>query len=286
VAETLGFFAASTGRRGILVAHPSQQRGRTIGGLAAESGFEPEVVTSAAEFLRRSQASPDWELIFIHDDVQRMSTWTLIELLRADPRTADLPIVLMTERGDEALFRLEKIADANQRVLAIREPIESDGVNTAIARALELAGRDLVDRDRRMDQALAALQWMKQLSDSQSKMLTDLKRQQDRLVDALYISELSHLAADLLARIGSTRAQSALVDLASQNTLPLAQRQAAADAFDQSIQSFGVLMTSDEIRRQYDRYNASRGLSVETQQILAALLDSIEPPQTPESVSP
>ena len=284
VPETLGFFAASTGRRGILVGHPSQQLGRTIGGLGSDLGFAPEAVDTAEQLLRRGQASPDWELIVISDDLQRTSTWRLIELLRADPRTTELPIVLTTAKGDEALFRLDKIADANQRVIAIREPIESDGVNTAIRRALELHGRDLVDRDRRMEQAMAAIGWMKQLSDSQSKMMADLARQQERLIEALYTGELSETAAGLLSRIGSTRAQLALADLASQNTMSIATRQAAADAFDQSIQTFGVLMTSDEIQRQYDRYNASRELSVETQRVLGALLDSIEKPHNQESV--
>ena len=284
VPETLGFFTASTGQRGILIGHPSQQRGRTIGGLAAEGGFAPESVPDAELLLKRSQASPDWELILISDAIKGASIWQLIELLRADPRTAELPIVLMTTRGDAALFRLDKIADSNQRVIAIREPIESDGVNTAIRRALELAGRDLVDRDRRLEQASTAMEWMKQLVDSQSKMMIDLARQQERLIDALYTDALSQTAAGLLAGIGSTRAQLALADLASQNNMPMPQRQAAADAFNQSIQSFGVLMTSDEIQRQYDRYNASRGLSVETQRILGALLDSIEAPHKEESV--
>jgi hypothetical protein len=208
----------------------------------------------------------------------------LIELLRADPRTAQLPIVLTTNKGDEALFRLDKIADSNERVIAIREPIESEGVKTAIRRALESARRDLVDRDRRMEQAITAIEWMKQLSDSQSKLMIDLARQRERLIEALYTGELSETAAGLLSRIGSPHAQLALADLASQNTMPLVPRQAAADAFDQSIQSFGVLMTRDEIQRQYDRYNASRELNVETQRILSALLDSIEARQDQESV--
>jgi CheY-like chemotaxis protein len=283
VAETLGFFTTSTGDRGILVGHPSPLRGRTIGGLAADAGFAPEAVASGAELLRRGPASSDWELILISDELKATTTWQLIELLQADPRTAELPIVLMTARGDEALFQLDKIADSHQRVLAIREPIENEGVNTAISRALALAGRDLVDRDRRLEQAILAMEWMNQLSQGKSKLMTDVARQQDRLIEALYTGALSQTAAELLARIGSPRAQLALADVASQNNMPLAARQAAAGAFDQSIQSFGVLMTRDEIQRQYDRYNASRGLSVETQRILGALLDSLEAPQKQEN---
>ncbi len=282
VSDTLGFFVASTGRRGILVGHPSSQRGRTIGGLAASGGFTPETVMNAEQLLQTAPTSPDWEMILISDDLQPTTTWQLVELLRADPRAAELPIVLMTDKGDAAVFRLEKIAESNQRVIAVREPIESEGVNTAIQRALELSGRDFVDRDRRLEQAMTAIESMQQLATSQSMLVSDLARQQDRLIDALYTAELSPTAAALLAGIGSPRAQSALAELAAQDNLPLVQRRAAATAFDQSIQSFGVLMTRNEIQQQYDRYNASRELSEETQQILGGLLDSIEAPQKQE----
>ena len=38
----------------------------------------------------------------------------------------------------------------------------------------------------------------------------------------------------------------------------------------------GTLLTSDEILRQYDRYNAGENYDAETQQVLADLLDTIE----------
>jgi hypothetical protein len=39
-----------------------------------------------------------------------------------------------------------------------------------------------------------------------------------------------------------------------------------------------VRLTSDEITRQYDRYNESENLDEGTQQILGAVLDTIESP--------
>jgi hypothetical protein len=50
----------------------------------------------------------------------------------------------------------------------------------------------------------------------------------------------------------------------------------AVAAFRTSVAENGVLLTSDEIVAQYDRYNASARADVDTQQILGAVLDAIE----------
>ena len=39
---------------------------------------------------------------------------------------------------------------------------------------------------------------------------------------------------------------------------------------------FGILLTTAEITRQYDRYNASEALDGGTQEVLGAVLDAIE----------
>jgi hypothetical protein len=43
-----------------------------------------------------------------------------------------------------------------------------------------------------------------------------------------------------------------------------------------SVKQAGKLLTSHEIRLQYDRYNASETLDKQTQQVLGGILDSIE----------
>ena len=53
-------------------------------------------------------------------------------------------------------------------------------------------------------------------------------------------------------------------------------RSAAADAFTESVRTHGILLTTDQIRRQYDRYNLSATAPEETQAVLGRLLDAIE----------
>ena len=66
--------------------------------------------------------------------------------------------------------------------------------------------------------------------------------------------------------------------MASQPGRPLAHRQAAAAGFAQAVERRGIMLTSDEILIQYDKYNRSRIQDAETQQVLASILDAIELP--------
>jgi hypothetical protein len=80
----------------------------------------------------------------------------------------------------------------------------------------------------------------------------------------------------VLAQWNSAESQRALVEEASRFTQPLALRQAAAAAFRQSIEKHGILLTTEEIRRQYRRYNESEKQDAATQHVLGLILDCLE----------
>jgi hypothetical protein len=84
--------------------------------------------------------------------------------------------------------------------------------------------------------------------------------------------------ANVMSLLGTPRAQSALVDFASQHSRPLADRQAAAAAFGGAVKARGLLLTKVQIAEQYARYNASELLDKETQAVLGSVLDAIEAP--------
>ena len=61
------------------------------------------------------------------------------------------------------------------------------------------------------------------------------------------------------------------------------------DAFARSVERQGILLTSVEVLRQYDRYNRSETLDEATQQVLGQLLDTLESrvaARTPKSTAP
>ena len=103
-------------------------------------------------------------------------------------------------------------------------------------------------------------------------------RLEPTLIGTLNNASLSASASGVLALLGTPRAQTALIDFASQNSRPLVDRQAAAAGFAAAVKARGLLLTQQQLAQQYARYNDSERLDVETQAVLASLLDAIEAP--------
>ena len=266
------------GRRQVLVAHPRRTVAQTLGGMLADAGFEPLSATTGAELIRRAVRAPDLELVVVSDRLNPESLWSWLEELRADPLTAELPVAIVASA--ETLDAARRVAEVQPRTVAILQPTQSQDMLAELPAILALVGRDLVDRDQRLAQARVALDGLQQLASTPTTAALDLSRQQSFIIGALATPQHVAHAAPVLARIGTADAQLALLDYASQSELPLAARQAAAQAFAQSASSFGVLLTHQQVLQQYERYNQSRSLDAATQQLLSGLLDTIEAPAT------
>jgi hypothetical protein len=99
---------------------------------------------------------------------------------------------------------------------------------------------------------------------------------QKHVIAAVYNPQLAAKAVGVLAEINSAESQQTLVEVASRLTSSLPLRQAAAKAFRQNTQQHGILLTTEEIQRQYRRYNESEKLDAPTQHVLALILDCLE----------
>ena len=137
--------------------------------------------------------------------------------------------------------------------------------------------RDLVRPEERLREAGEALDILAELIRTSPK-LYDIRRVQDSVLAALKTPALAAKAVATLANVNSPEAQRALMDVASRDGSPLELRQAAVEAFRTSVQVHGLLLTTEEIRRQYERYNKSENADKDTQKVLGLLLDCIEAP--------
>jgi HEAT repeat protein len=283
-AEVLADCAGAQGKRAVLAAHPRRAVAQTLGGVFAGAGFEVRTATTGAEMIRRAVHATDLELLLVSDRINPESLWSWLEELRADPFTAELPVVIVASPG--MLTAARRVAEAHPRVFAVPDATDAETMRGYLPRLREMAGREWVDQDERLRQAQVAIAALQQLLRPGLGDAHDLSRQQASLLAALDTPESSAGAARILARIATPQAQQSLLDYASLITWPLASRKAAAAAFAESVDVFGVLLTSAQIQQQYERYNQSRSLDAETQQVLSGLLDVIEASRHPELDSP
>jgi hypothetical protein len=290
VPESLAFFVATTGSRRVLIAGTSAEKAMQSAGGLMSTGYVIDVAPNGRETLRRCLACPDYEFALIDVTIDDPTADLLLQYLRRDGRTADLPIGLVARDGHWA--RTEQLARRTPRAAAVWRAHDPKAIQWQAAELVALAGRDFAPFPVRQAQAESALDLLVELARNEAKIY-DLQRIQPVALAALANPALERKAIVLVAALGTPESQRALVDLASNGGESMKMRQAAALAFGASIDRHGILLTTVEIVRQYDRYNRSEKLDRSTQILLGSILDSIEAPskklsaaKTPDEVLP
>jgi hypothetical protein len=248
-----------------------------LAGFFDELGFDADTDTAGRALALRAFDSPDYVFALISDAIDRPAYGELVQILRKDPRTADMPIgILVRDVNERAAQRL---ADSDNLTLAFPPPQTREDVAVDAQRMLQVAGRRLVSADDRLQEASFALDKLTTLAeDSEKYGFYDVMRLESRMRQALTIPALAAKAARVLGLLGSPGAQQALIEFANVPVQPLADRQAAAAAFRMAVDRRGLLLTRIQLQKQYALYNASESRDRGTQEVLAALLDAMEAP--------
>lgn len=275
--ETLAWLANTSGTNSILIGHPRGEEAQTLVGYANALGYDGEGTYTGRMLADRAFANPDFTCVLVSDAIDGPPVEELVQWLRRDYRTARLPVGVMAR--SERLLRLEQ-AFADDRFTTVYPRIHSVEVcDSEINKLKAIAGRNFVDRDEKITAARSALAALETLIKRPAVFAQyDLIRQEPTLIGALSNPALSAQAADLLAYYPTASSQQALVDAASQSTRELVDRQAAAKAFTTSVQAHGLRIGKPQIAQQYVRYNASQTADQPTQELLGAVLDTIETP--------
>lgn len=274
--ETLGYMAGSVGSRRVLVGDSIAEQAAITAGILNTLGYEADIATTGREVMAKALDSPDYEMIFLSDALDQPNLNHVWQQLRKDPRTANTLVMFSVRDEGNWLTLLEK-AEADPLAHAMPPAYNPPTMSFQVQQAFRNAGLKFVPHAERLRQARVALDHLARLAQdpAQSKRY-DLLRQEAPVLRALAIPGLTVHAAPVLGGLGTHASQLALVDFASNANHDQTARQAAVKAFAAAVKNRGVLLTTSEIRDQYDRYNASETLDVETQQFLASILDTIE----------
>lgn len=275
VTEALSYFASSHQAPRVLVAGPSTAESQRVGGYLVAMGYELETAVTGRDVVRKLLASPDYELALIDAAIQRPTLDFLLQELRHDCRTARLPVGVIGRAG--RFERARYLARRDPLAEAVTRPHTEDVVRGQVDGLVGLLGRERVAPAERQSQTAQALKWLAALS-GDKRAVFDFHRAEEAALAALFLPSVAPDAIVVAGNLATPESQQALVDLASRWTQPLELRGAAVRSFRHSVEENGILLTTDQILRQYDRYNESETLGVATQQVLGLILDTIETP--------
>lgn len=304
VVEVLGDAVRTAGVNRVLVVDSRLGYGQTIAGLLADQGYYGEIAIGSKEAFRQATSGPDFEMILISDALD-LPVVEMVQLLRRDRRTAFIPIGVMI--GTDTVDNLPKVLhdDFRAPLYAYRDPVGRIRTQTmdSIATSLQgdrrtrvaprphssestaflaqqvrkLGGRELTSREERQFAGQAALAALETLaSNPETFNRFGVLREEASLITALNSPPLSTSAAKVLGMLATPKAQTALVEVCSQPARPIGDREAALAAFQAAVKLRGILLTQQQILGQYERYNLSETLDKPTQDILGAVLDTLE----------
>jgi HEAT repeat protein len=255
--DALCFFAGSTGQRRALVGHPRADIGERIAGMLRDANYECDVTTNCRDFLQSSVGSPDYEFFLVSDAVEDPGVRELVQLLRRDPRTAQIPVgILLRPTGEDQRL---PVIEPDPLVRSLIEPADRETLSRGVAELLSIAGRRTIPPERRLEQASIAFDLLLQLSaNGDYSRRFSFARYLSLIERGMQTPALAEKAIRLMSRIGSPDAQSALALFAQMPSVSQELQQMSADSFASSVGRFGVLLTRSQIFEQLHAQSGSR----------------------------
>ncbi len=279
VPQSLAFTASTGGGPKALLASPNRQEMLRLAGFLTARGIGVETATNAREMLRLAASSPDYVLLLADSRLANPTIDVALQNLRHEYRSADLRVGVLA-RADE-FRRAEHMVRHDPAALWFAWPRDEAAFAWQFDRLMAIESAHFVPPDERRQMASRAMDLLVEISRPEQRLF-EVRATGDVALRALYVPELAERAAVLAGRSGTPAAQGALVDVAGRDTAPIELRRAAVAAFGRSIERHGILLTTAEIHRQYERYNASATRDEATQQVLAHVLDYLEAPTLEE----
>ncbi|MDZ7618943.1 MAG: hypothetical protein U1E05_18205, partial [Patescibacteria group bacterium] len=275
VSQSLAFTAATGGSPKALLAGPKTDEMLRLAGFLAARGIGVDTATNGLDMVRLAAASPDYVLVLADSKLDNPTIDIALQKLRYDYRSADLPVGVLA-RADE-FGRAEHMARNDAAALWFAWPHDEATFGWQFDKLIGMDGSHFVPPAERRRMASRAMDLLLEIS-RPGQLPYDIRALDDVALKALYVPELAQRATVLAGRLGTPAAQTALIDLASRHTAPMAVRRAAVTALGHSIERHGILLLAGQIVEQYHRYNASGTRDQATQQVLAHILDYLEAP--------
>ena len=277
LSEAAGHYIKTAGTRSVLTGDVKPERSQTWSGLLAQIGFSGDRAKSGRDLVRMAQQSADYEFIMVGEAIAAPHINDVVYMLRHDPRTAGIPIGIVVHDLD--VGRANPIAAVDPLTFVLTEPLSIEGLLQQTRPLLLTAQYQELTTLERLAQAKVCLAWFEKVLVNQQQFgFFNVQRQQQALINALFVPPLSKPAATALAHIGSDQAQQTLTTFASQDTEIINNRVHAVAALEQNIQQYKVLLTRAEILKLYDLYNKSLASPQENIDVLSDILDAIESP--------
>lgn len=275
VVSAFQWFASSTGNRVAVVASPKLAEAGQIGRYFTEQGFKVVVASTGRDLLLRAQATADAEVVFATAPVSSPDLRVVAQMLRGDLRTADVPL-LVGSTNDEEATAANVLVGAEPNVLVWSTPFDLESGVATVQRLFDATQPEQVPPEIRLSQAKSAADALVKFATTRPRLYEDAADWNALLSQFLANPAFIGTGIEFASTLKTPFAQISLVELVGDVRFDVATRRAALAALQRQWSENGSLLRGPEIRKMYDRYNASEKEDAETQKTLSEMLDAFE----------
>lgn len=235
-----------------LIADANVNRAGEVGQAVKQAGYEPVVVNTGREALRRLSEAADIDVLLVDQGIPDPDLTYFLAQLRADGDSGHLP-VLVTVAPERAgtvppnrAQSLARLAANYRNVWVVPATLKSDTLKqTLAARVADAVGKPLTEEERKNNAAVAML-WLKKMAVGEVPGF-DVRPAEAAVLKALHTKELAALAVEAAGAFPDRQAQRELAAVVLDSGERPEVRSAAAVELNRHIQHHGVLLTADQV---------------------------------------
>jgi CheY-like chemotaxis protein len=280
VVEIFAKGLTSSSQRETVVIDPNEQRGGRMAGLLDEMGYSSQVAATGQEGFERVAEQGDVVLAVIHLNSIRWELTQTISNLRADARTAAVPIAIYGPLGLED--RAEVLSERHPGVFYVHESYDSIELRHQLLPVLaQLSPPDLTP-EQLNERKQASAYWLRQIALAGREDIFPIRNAESSLADALNDPSVAANAIVAYSSIGRAEIQLRLMEHATAPGADPTHRQRSALHLAFHIKKFGVLLGPSDLGRLQDAHAAEADPGVKS--LLSAAIGAI--PRESGAVAP
>lgn len=250
VVEILARALNSASHAKTVVIDPNAERGAAIGGLMSTIGYEPTLAPTGQEGFQLATGTGNVELAVLHLNTVRWELSQTIANLRADPRTARMPIAVY---GPPELRQATEVKLRPYQLVSYLDDAGDPGLLRSQLEPL-IAQRTTPERtdEQRAADAQTAAFWLRRIAEGHRTQVFPLEPVENALSEAVNRTATARDALIALGSIGRSSVQSRLADVGLSEGQGTEIRLTAVVQLAVHIQKFGALLDNDR-RRQIEQ---------------------------------
>jgi hypothetical protein len=229
----------------VLIADPDRFRAESVAAAASQVGFEPIVVQTGREALRRLAQAADIDIVLVSAAIPDPQLPYLLAQLNASVNDELVPIVVMASR--ERVDGLQKLFARRKNLTVLQETTAAATLQRVFAAALSAGVVQPLTNAERKDETARAMEWLARIARHEIQGY-DARPASDAVIKGLHSADLVNFAVEAAGSLPGDGMQRDLAALVLDQNQQEPVRSKAARELCRNIQAFGPSLGSTQLK--------------------------------------